>query len=77
MSAGSTLLVIERLLPDKVDRSIVSEAVTFSDLTMMVMNGGRERTEAEFRSLFAAAGLSHTRTIATAGEYSVIEAAPA
>lgn len=77
MSAGSTLLVIERLLPGSVDRSIVTEAVTCSDLTMMVMNGGRERTEAEFRTLFEAARLSHSRTIATGGEYSVVEAAPA
>ena len=77
MAAGSTLLAIERLLPDRVDRSIVSEAVTFSDLTMMVMNGGRERTEAEFRTLFEATRLGHRRTIATSGEYSVIEGAPA
>lgn len=77
MATGSTLLVIERLLPDKVDRSAASEAVTVSDLTMMVMNGGRERTEVEFRALFEAAGLRHERTIATRGEYSVIEAAPA
>ena len=43
----------------------------------MIMNGGRERTEAEFRALFEAAGFSPTRTIATRGEYSVIEGAPA
>jgi hypothetical protein len=66
MSAGSTLLVIERLLPERADHSIASDAVTFSDLTMMVMNGGRERTEAEFRTLFEAAG-SHRTTIATRG----------
>jgi hypothetical protein len=77
MSPGSTLLAIERLLPDRVECSIASEAATFSDLTMMVMNGGRERTEAEYRALFEAAGLSLTRTIATRGEYGVIEAVPA
>ena len=42
------------------DRSLASEAVTCSDLTMMVMNGGRERTEAEFRGLLEAAGLTLT-----------------
>jgi hypothetical protein len=77
MPAGSALLIIERLLPDQVDRSLASEAVTCSDLTMMVMNGGRERTEAEFRGLLEAAGLRHARTIVTAGEYSIIEARPA
>ena len=77
MSGGSALLIIERLLPDQVHRSLASEAVTCSDLTMMVMNGGRERTEGEFRGLLEAAGLSHARTIVTAGEYSIIEALPA
>ena len=77
MPAGSALLIIERLLPDQVDHSLASEAVTCSDLTMMVMNGGRERTEAEFRGLLEAAGLRHARTIVTAGEYSIIEARPA
>lgn len=74
MPSGGVLLVIERLLPDLVDRSPADEAVLVSDLTMMVMNGGRERTEAEYRALFQAAGLRHTRTVATRTDYGVIEA---
>jgi hypothetical protein len=77
MRDGSALLVLERLLPDRIERSLEAEAATCSDLTMMVMNGGRERTDAEFRALFDAAGLRHSRTIATRGEYSVIEAVTA
>ena len=76
MPSGSRLVVLERLLPERLDCSLASEAVALSDLMMMVMNGGRERTEAEYRALFEAAGLRHSRTVATAGEYSVIEAVP-
>ena len=45
------------------------------DLLMLVgSHGGRERTEAEFRSLFAAAGLRLTNILLTKYAYSVIEA---
>lgn len=45
------------------------------DLNMMVMTvGGRERTEAEYRALFAGAGFELTRIIPTQGTVSIIEA---
>ena len=44
------------------------------DLNMLVMNGGRERTESEFRTLFDAAGLRMTRIIPTLSPLSVLEA---
>ena len=44
------------------------------DLEMMLMPGGRERTEEEFRSLFARAGFRLTRVVPTAAPLSVIEA---
>ena len=48
----AALLVIERVLGDaNVDRD-----GAFSDLNMLVMPGGRERTLAEFEALFASAG---------------------
>jgi ubiquinone/menaquinone biosynthesis C-methylase UbiE len=43
------------------------------DLEMMLSPGGLERTEAEFRRLFAAAGFRLTRIIPTASPMSVIE----
>jgi len=49
MAGASTLVVIERLLPDRVERSIASEAMTSSDVIMMVMNGSRERSAGEHR----------------------------
>jgi O-methyltransferase domain len=44
------------------------------DLEMMLMPGGRERTEEEFRALFAAAGYRMTRIVPTRSPLSVIEA---
>jgi len=52
-------------------------ATSFSklmDLNMLVMTGGRERTEAEYHALFTAAGLRLNRVIPTHTEMSIIEA---
>jgi hypothetical protein len=48
-----------------------------SDLLMMVVSPGRERTEEEFRRLYAAAGLRLTRIIRTASALSIVEGEPA
>jgi hypothetical protein len=46
----------------------------FLDLQMLILLGGQERTEAEFRDLFAAAGFRLQRVIPTASPSSVLEA---
>jgi hypothetical protein len=47
----------------------------FLDLEMIVMaSGGRERTQDEFRALFASAGLKLERIVPTAGPFSILEA---
>jgi hypothetical protein len=48
-----------------------------SDLHMMVVLGGRERTTAEYASLLDAAGLHMTRTVLLDSDFYAIEAAPA
>jgi O-methyltransferase/methyltransferase family protein len=47
----------------------------FMDLNMMVMTGGRERTESEYRALLKMAGLDLARIVPTSSELNVIEAA--
>jgi hypothetical protein len=44
------------------------------DLEMLVMPGGRERTEEEFRALFQRAGFELTRVVPTQSALSVVEA---
>lgn len=46
------------------------------DLEMLVMPGGKERTEAEFRQLFDTSGFTLTRIVPTKSPLCVIEAKP-
>jgi hypothetical protein len=46
------------------------------DLNMMVMTGGAERTEVEYRDLLAKSGFRMERVAAARAPFSVIEAAP-
>jgi SAM-dependent methyltransferase len=50
-------------------------ASALMDLLMMVVTGGRERTESEFRSLLREAGFSLVKVIPTAG-HSILESRP-
>jgi len=47
------------------------------DIAMLVVTGGRERTEAEYRELFDAAGFRLTRVLPTPSLMSVVEAVAA
>ena len=62
-----TLILIERVLPERISSPAVSRAI-FSDINMLVNTHGMERTEAEFRALYSAAGFELTETVATGEE---------
>ncbi len=68
---------LERVLPDRVECSIAAQGLVMSDLNLMVIGGGRERTAAEHRALLEAAGFALTKVVPTQSEVSVIEAVPA
>jgi len=73
MGDGGRLLVVESVIPP-------GNAPSFGkllDLTMLVIPGGKERTEKEYRELFTAAGFRLTRIVPTAAEVCVIEGARA
>jgi hypothetical protein len=76
MAPASKLLLVERAIPEKIEPGALVQSQLLGDLNMLVRNGGRERTEAEYRTLLAAADLQLVRTIPTATEYSLIEALP-
>ena len=71
MARTGRVLVVECVVPDGDEKSFS----TLLDLNMLVMNGGRERTRAEFQELFEAAGLRMTRVIPTLSPLSVVEGA--
>jgi O-methyltransferase domain/Dimerisation domain len=70
MPENGKLLVIEDVLPPANQPSMGK----LLDLEMLLMtNGGRERTETEFRELFAAAGFKLTRIVPAGMAANVIE----
>ncbi len=77
MNNGSRLLVIEPIVPEHVGSSSRDGVIIGSDLNMLVMTGGRERTEAEFNALLEEAGLRVARIVtAPPTAFSVIESLP-
>jgi len=73
MGARGRLLIVERLLPERMQASAEHRFMAATDLGMMVAVGGRERTEAEFRHLLRPHGLAVTQVVSAAAHYSVIE----
>jgi SAM-dependent hydroxylase len=59
------VLLAERIVTDEVDET-EQTAVSGRDLHTLMINGGQERNEEEFRELGATAGLRHTATHALA-----------
>ncbi len=76
MSPDHKLLLVERVIPAQIDSAPKSQSILKSDLNMMVMVGGQERSEAQFAKLLDASGFHLTRVIATRSVMSVIEAVP-
>lgn len=70
MTAGGKLLVVEVVIPPGNEPSFGK----LMDIEMMLLPGGTERTEAEYRELFRAAGFELTRIVPTGSPVSVIEA---
>ena len=70
MTPGATLLIIERIL----NSESPSVEATLSDLNMLLMNGGCERSSAEFDVLLAAAEFRLARVVATQTPIQILEA---
>jgi O-methyltransferase domain len=60
---GTVLLLAERILPDRISTDARSRAMAVSDLNMLVMTGGHERTLGQYRALLARAGFELTDCI--------------
>ena len=69
MSPKSKLLVIESVIP------LGNEPFhgKFLDLVMLLIPGGKERTQEEYRHLFVQAGFEVTQIVPTGTEVSIIE----
>jgi hypothetical protein len=69
MTSGTTLFVIERIV--RPDQPTLEAAL--SDLSMMLMNGGRERTLDEFNEMLSRAGFSEVRARPTTTRFQILE----
>jgi hypothetical protein len=67
----------EGVYPPRIDNSPESRGAAANDVNMLVCTGGRQRSEAEFRELYAAAGFHLTRIVPTMAASCVIEGAKA
>jgi hypothetical protein len=70
--AHGRLLLVETVVPSGNNPSPAKDM----DIMMMVYPGGMERTEEEYRALYAAAGFKLVRVVPTASPVSVIEGRP-
>ena len=70
MSSTSRLLVVESVIPPGNEPF----GGKFLDLVMLLIPGGKERTEIEYRELFGKAGFEITRIVPTGTEVSILEA---
>jgi ubiquinone/menaquinone biosynthesis C-methylase UbiE len=69
IAPGGKVIIVEMVIGPGADAKLKN----FIDLNMLVMTGGRERTEPEFRDLLEKAGFKFSRVIATASPMSLIE----
>lgn len=72
MPSHGRLLLVEQLL----DQSPDPLRTALSDLTMLVIAGGTERTTDEYRALLRSAGFELLAIVSTGSEVFVLEAAP-
>ncbi len=70
---GGKVLIVEGLYPPRIDASPLARGAAANDVNMLVNTGGRQRSEPEFRALYAASGLTLARIVPTQAGVSVIE----
>jgi len=74
--SGGTVVILEKLMPERVEADPDHAIALYGDMTMMLWDG-RERTLAQFEDLLAHGGLALTRTVALSDNHHIIEAKPA
>jgi O-methyltransferase domain len=67
---GTAVLLVETVIPEDDSRSNAK----LTDMEMLLVNNGRERTAGEYRRLFDEAGFQMVGVVDTASPYSIIEA---
>jgi hypothetical protein len=71
------VLIIERVIPERVESRREHATIACGDVNMMVATGGLERTAPEYEALLDAAGLKLRQINPTTSEFSILEAGAA
>ena len=74
MPDGGHLLLIEHVLPYRLNASASHRAIVHTDLAMMLGPGGLERNEHEFRELLRCSGFALAGVKPIGLGYSILEA---
>jgi hypothetical protein len=74
MPDSSRLLLVELVLPDRLDASASHRSIVHDDLAMMLGPGGKERTEQEFRKLLQFSGFALVGIKPIGIEFRILEA---
>jgi len=78
MAPMAKLLILDRVMPERIEPNPMVQGNVLLDLRMMVGTvGGRERTAGEFEALLRAADLQLMRVVPTRTPVSLVEAKPA
>jgi hypothetical protein len=72
MGDGGKLLVVERVVRPGNE----PDPAKFSDLNMLIILGGRERTAEDFERLYAKVGFELRTIVSTGSPYSIVEGTP-
>jgi hypothetical protein len=70
MNPAGRLLIVEMVLPP----GDTAHPGKMLDMVMLVLLGGRERTESEYASLLSKAGFRLTQVVPTSSSASIVEA---
>ena len=70
MKSNGRLLIVEMVLPE----GDTPHPGKMLDMVMLLLSGGRERTEAEYGALLSKGGFKLTRTVPTSSAVSIVEA---
>jgi hypothetical protein len=77
MPENGALLIIEFILPPVVSQADPHlEGHLMSDLNMLAVTGGRERSESEWKTLLEAAGFHLTGVYPVGSDVGIVEARP-
>jgi SAM-dependent methyltransferase len=77
MAAEAKLVILDRVMPERIEPSLDVQVKVVQDITMMIAHGtARERTAREFETLLGAAGLQLVGIAPTPAPVSLVKAVP-